>query len=226
MRGLRGLRGQVRVEILTDDPEDRFGVGGVLFREGSVVPLTVAESSPVADGPGWWLRFREIGDRDAAETLKDVYLEAADSAARAPGTWLWSEIVGLTARTTDGRELGVVSDVYRTGGAEVYTVGRGRGELDIPAVRGVIVELDPPRGVLIVDAEALALDEVAEVDADPDRPPRPPAPRRPRRRERRARRAAAEAADAPAAGGDSGPTSSSSSSSPSEPPTTPTDEPA
>jgi hypothetical protein len=156
--------------------------------------LTVAESSGVADGPGWWLLFREVRDRSAAEALKDVYLEAADSAPREAGTWLWSEIVGLTARTTDGRELGVVTAVYRTGGAEVYTVGRGRGELDIPAVRGVIVELDPPRGVLLVDAEALALDEVAEPDPDPARPPRPPAPRRPRRRERRARRAAAEAA--------------------------------
>jgi len=135
-----------------------------------------------------------VRDRAGAEALKDVYLEAVDHATREAGTWLWSDIVGLTARTTDGRELGVVTDVYRTGGAEVYTVGRGRGELDIPAVRGVIVELDPPRGVLLVDAEALALDEVAEPDQDPSRPPRPPAPRRPRRRERRARRAAAEAA--------------------------------
>jgi len=186
----------VRVEVLTDDPEGRFGEDAVLFREGSSAALTVAESSPVADGLGWWLIFREVPDRAGAEALKDVYLEAADSAPREPGTWLWSDIVGLTARTTDGRELGVVTDVYRTGGAEVYTVGRGRGELDIPAVRGVIVELDPPRGVLLVDAEALALDEIAEPEVDPDRPPRPPAPPRPRRRERRARRAAAESAAA------------------------------
>jgi len=211
VRGVRGLRGQVRVEVLTDDPEGRFGVGAVLFREGSATALTVAESSPVADGPGWWLLFGEVRDRAGAEALKDVYLEAADDATREAGTWLWSDIVGLTARTTDGRELGVVTDVYRTGGAEVYTVGRERGELDIPAVRGVIVELDPPRGVLLVDAEALALDEVAEPDQDPSRPPRPPAPRRPRRRERRARRAAAEAAAGSADG---------SNAPPPEPPTT------
>ena len=35
IRGVRGLRGQVRVEVLTDDPEGRFGAGAVLFREGS-----------------------------------------------------------------------------------------------------------------------------------------------------------------------------------------------
>jgi 16S rRNA processing protein RimM len=207
VRGVRGLRGQVRVEVLTDDPEGRFAVGALLFPEGSSSSLTVAESSPVADGPGWWLIFREVRERAGAEALKDVYLEAADSAPREAGTWLWSDIVGLTARTIDGRELGVVTDVYRTGGAEVYTVGRGRGELDIPAVRGVIVELDPPRGVLLVDAEALALDEVAEPEVDPDRPPRPPAPRRPRRRERRARKAAAGSAgttDTPPATDDPG----------------------
>jgi 16S rRNA processing protein RimM len=188
---VRGLKGQVRVEILTDQPEVRFAAGGELFPEGASRALTIAESSAVADGPGWWLRFREIRDRTAAETLKGVYLEVPSDALTQPGTWRWHEIIGLSARTTDGRDLGVVRDVYRTGGAEVYVVHGSRGEVDVPAVRGIVVELDPPRGVLLVDAEALALDDVPERDDPDERQPRPPAPRRPRRRERRARRAAA-----------------------------------
>jgi 16S rRNA processing protein RimM len=191
IRGVRGLKGQLRVEILTDRPQVRFAVGAVLHPEGAARSLTVVESAPVADGPGWWLRFREVPDRAAAEALKDVYLEIPADAPAEPGTWRWHEIIGLTARTTDGRDLGVVRDVYRAGGAEVYLVRGPWGEVDVPAVRGVVVELDPPRGVLLVDAEALALDEVAEPDDAGDRPARPPAPGRPRRGERRALLAAA-----------------------------------
>ena len=51
VRGFRGLRGQVRVELLTDRPEDRFAVGARLHPEGTGERLTIAEALPVADGP-------------------------------------------------------------------------------------------------------------------------------------------------------------------------------
>ena len=162
MRGVRGLKGQVRVEVLTDQPEARFSPGQVLYPEGSPRSLTVAEATPVADGPGWWLRFRELPDRTAAETLKGIYLEMPVDRPAAPGSWRWHDVIGLTVRTTDGRELGTVGDVYRTGGAEVYVVRGPRGEIDIPAVSSVVMDLDPPSGVLIVDADALGLDEPGE----------------------------------------------------------------
>jgi 16S rRNA processing protein RimM len=199
VRGVRGLKGHARVEVLTDQPEARFRVGAVLHPEGTARTLTLVEAAPVADGPGWWLRFREAPDRPSAEALKGVYLEVPADAPAEPGTWRWHEIIGLSARTTDGRDLGVVRDVYRAGGAEVYLVRGPRGEVDIPAVRDVVVELDPPRGILLVDAEVLALDEVPERDDADERPARPPAPRRPRRRERRARRDAAGPAGPPEA---------------------------
>ena len=40
VRGVHGLRGAVRVEILSDNP-DRFAVGNVLHREGDDRPLTI-----------------------------------------------------------------------------------------------------------------------------------------------------------------------------------------
>src|SRR3954452_16592217 len=75
VRGAHGLRGVVRVEILTDRPEDRYAPGSVLHREGSGAPLTVTWSSAVADGPGWRLQFAEVPNRTAAEELVGAYLE-------------------------------------------------------------------------------------------------------------------------------------------------------
>ena len=79
VRQLLELRrnGYTVTDLLTDHPELRYAPGAVLHREASDEPLTVAWSSPIADGPGWRVRFEEIRARSEAETLKGVYLEAA-----------------------------------------------------------------------------------------------------------------------------------------------------
>jgi 16S rRNA processing protein RimM len=138
VRGVHGLRGAIRVEILTDRPEQRYAVGSILHREGSADPLTVVWSSAVSDGPGWRIQFREIADRSAAEALKGAYLEidAGPDSALPRGAYFWHEVVGTTVTATDGTVLGTVQDVYRSGGAEVYVVAGGAyGEFDVPAVR-------------------------------------------------------------------------------------------
>ncbi len=160
VRGFRGLRGHVRVELLTDRPEDRFTVGARLFPEGAGEHLTIAEATPVADGPGWWLRFSEIGDRALAEArLRDRYLEIDDPhEAREPGRWPWSELLGIAVTSTTGEAMGEVVDIYRAGGAEVFLVRGARGEVDVPGVREIVTELAPERAVMVVDLERLALD--------------------------------------------------------------------
>ena len=178
VRGVHGLQGAVRVEILTDQPEDRYAPGSVLHREGDAAPLTVAWSSPIADGPGWRLRFAEVTSREAAEALKGAYLEVATGpAATLPrGAYYWHEVVGATVRSTDGTDLGTVRDVYRSGGAEVYVVAGGpHGEFDVPGVRDYVRIFAPRRGEIVVDVEALDL-------APPKRTPHGERPRAPRRR--------------------------------------------
>jgi 16S rRNA processing protein RimM len=160
VRGVHGLRGAVRVEVLTDRPEDRFKSGKVLFREGSNAPLTLRSAVPVADGPGWRLQFQEIPDRTAADSLRGAYLETeiARDQTLGRGEYFWHEVIGSHVRDLEDRELGIVRDVYRAGGAEVFVVSGGPvGEFDLPAVRAFIRVFAPRRGEIIVDAEALDL---------------------------------------------------------------------
>jgi 16S rRNA processing protein RimM len=173
VRGVHGLRGAVRVEVLTDRPEERFIPGAVLHREGSAERLTIASAEAIPDGPGWRLRFDEIPDRSVADTLREAYLEAATDASDAlpVGAYYWHQVVGATVRDLQDRAIGVVHDVYRVGGAEVFVVrGEPYGEFDLPVVRAFIRIFAPARGEIVVDVDALAL--------EPAKPPRPPrAPR-------------------------------------------------
>ncbi len=168
------------MELLTDHPEDRFIVGALLYPEGSPRALTIAEAAPVADGPGWWLRFRDVDSREAADELRGTYLEVAGPVEREPGRWYFHELEGLAVRSASGEELGRVVDIYRAGGAEVFLVRGPRGELDIPGVRGIVTDLAPDRGELIVDLDALDLDARPVDDEEYVRP----RDRRPRKQPR------------------------------------------
>ena len=132
VRGVHGLNGALRVEVLTDRPEARFKRGATLFREGSEAPLRVIEGVPVADGPGWRIRLAEAPDRKAAEAFRGAYLEAlVPVEAGAPGadSWLWHEVVGLAVLGRDGEELGTVTDIYRVAENDVYVGPRPTGRV-------------------------------------------------------------------------------------------------
>ena len=158
VRGVHGLRGGVRVEPLTDNPA-RFDEGQTVYREGSAEPLTVISSH--RDGPGLLVRFREIGDRNAADSLRGAYLEA-DPEPLAPDAFYWHDIVGCAVISERGEELGTVRDVFRVGESEVYEVRGDRGEILVPAVGSVVIELKPHEKRIVVDSVALGLDEATE----------------------------------------------------------------
>ena len=176
VHGLHGLQGAVRVEVLSDEPE-RFAVGAVLFAEGDERPLTVAWTGPSKQG--LLVRFEELPTRESAEHLPRRYLEVPAAGPLPEGTYYWHQLHGLAVTTTGGEPLGTVADVFRAGEAEVYVVRGGPlGEIMVPAVASVIVELDPGAGRLVVDPVAL------------DLPAAPPRRRRRQEVTRRSRKAA------------------------------------
>jgi 16S rRNA processing protein RimM len=157
VRGFHGLKGAVRVESLTERAEERFAAGSVLYRESGEASLTIIEA--VADGLGWRLRFKEVVDRTAAETLRDVYLETvvAPGEELPRGEYYWHQIIGSAVSDVDGTALGKVVDIYRAGGAEVVVVRNEVGEMDIPLVRSLVRIFAPARGEIVVDGEALGI---------------------------------------------------------------------
>jgi 16S rRNA processing protein RimM len=169
----------MRVEVLTDRPEARFVVGARLHPEGSTEVLTVTEARPAA--PGWVLQFAEVSSRDDAEAYRLVYLEMAADPAETldEGAFYWHEMVDVPVRDPAGAPLGVVRGVYRAGGADVLEVGGGpRGDFDLPIARPFLLVLEPRRGEIVADPDALDL----PASVPPPRPERPPRPRRATRR--------------------------------------------
>ena len=160
VRGVHGLNGAVRVEVLTDRPEDRFVAGAVLYREGDDRPLTIATAEAVADGPGWRIRFREVATRDARRRAC-----AARTSSRSSGRTRTSPAARTTGTRSSARRARRRRRRARdgqghlpVGETEVFTVDGGPyGAFDLPAVRAFIRIFAPRRGEIVVDAESLDL---------------------------------------------------------------------
>ena len=78
-----GLRGEVTVQLHTDDPETRFAVGSTLATQakaGTGVPRALTIRSTRVHQGTWLLGFEEVPDRTGAESLRGTRLvvDAAD----------------------------------------------------------------------------------------------------------------------------------------------------
>jgi len=83
-------------------------------------------------------------DRDAAEVYRGLPVRVllASASPLPPGTYLWSQILGLTAMTEEGETLGTITEILETGANDVYVVVGPRGECLIPAAPGVVQKVD------------------------------------------------------------------------------------
>ncbi|MDG4779686.1 ribosome maturation factor RimM [Micromonospora sp. WMMD961] len=172
-----GVRGEVTVEVRTDEPEARFAPGAVLRTEPGAVP------SPVpANGPGVLFRvpaeltieesrfhqgrmlvaFEGILDRDAAEALRGTLL-VVDSADVAPPDdpeeFHDHQLVGLAVVTPAGERLGEVARIDHAPSSDLLVLRRPEGRTAlIPFVRAIVPEVDLAGGRVIVDPPAGLLD--------------------------------------------------------------------
>ena len=156
-----GIRGEVSVEVRTDDPDRRLAPGTTLRTEpASVGPLTIADGR-VHSGR-LILRFEGYDGRGAAEGLRNVLLVAdVDPAERPedPDEYYDHQLVGLSVRTVAGEPVGELTEVLHLPGQDVLAVRRpgrhrgagavrgGDGARPSTSTRGVVL-VDPPPGLL------------------------------------------------------------------------------
>ena len=154
--GVHGLRGELRVEILTEDPH-RFGLLEQVFvglEDEDPVPWPL-EGYRLHKGRAL-LKLGNCDDRTTAETLRGVLIQVPleEALPLEEGQYFEHQVIGLDVWTADGEYLGEVAEILYTGANEVYVIGstgpEGR-ELLIPATEEVVLEVDLEGGRLVVE---------------------------------------------------------------------------
>jgi 16S rRNA processing protein RimM len=99
------------------------------------------------------LKLEGCDDRDAAEKLRGQFVQIPIEEAMPLGEdeYYVYQIVGLDVWTAEGEHLGRVSEVLFTGANDVYLVQGEKGEILVPAVEDVVLEIDLAGGRLTVE---------------------------------------------------------------------------
>ncbi len=141
-----GIRGEVKVEPLTDFPE-RFKKGARVFLaaavdSGEAVPVEITAARPHQGR--WLVLFGNIKDRNAAEALRDQYVLIPEADAMPLGEHenYAHDLMGLEVVTAEGMALGRLVEILFTPANDVYIVRGPQGETLIPATRDVILNVD------------------------------------------------------------------------------------
>ena len=144
-----GARGDLKLQVLTSFP-DQLGRLKRVYLGPEAVPYTVARFR--WHSGGLLLRLTDVGDRNAAELLRDQLVQIAreDATPLEPGQFYEYQIVGLNVVTTDGEPLGQVAEVLSTGANDVYVVQGPRGEVLLPARIEVVRAIDLDAGTMTV----------------------------------------------------------------------------
>ncbi|RKT15723.1 16S rRNA processing protein RimM [Streptomyces sp. 1114.5] len=169
-----GIRGDVSVEVRTDEPELRLGPGAVLFTDpASAGPLTV-ESGKVHSGR-LLLRFAGVKDRNAAEALRGTLLiSEVDPEERPddPEEYYDHQLIGLDVVLLDGTLVGELTEVVHLPYQDLLTVKKADGtEVLVPFVSQIVPTIDlenqravitPPAGLIDPDQAEVAGTSSAE----------------------------------------------------------------
>lgn len=170
-----GLKGGVKVELYTDNPDQRFASGAVFH-------VQVPEESP------WFARtitvrelrwfngvpvafFHEVTDRSAAESIvrailwidEETVLESVEENA-----WYDHQLVGLEVRR-DGVLLGTVAEVQHFPAQDLLSVKTENGIVLVPFVEAIVPKVDLETGIVTVTPPAGLFEELSDdapVDAE------------------------------------------------------------
>lgn len=163
-----GVRGEVTVEVRTDEPEQRFAAGSVLVTDPAAasVPSVVPPTLTIED-VRWHqghplVLFDGYHDRDLVENLRNVLLcvdsDELESPAD-PDEFLDHELVGLSAVSPGGEVLGTVARIDHAPASDLLVLSRpGGGTALVPFVKAIVPVVDVPAGKVVVDPPAGLLD--------------------------------------------------------------------
>ena len=169
-----GLKGAIKVELYTDDPERRF-VPGAQFA------LQVPTSSPwhgktlELSELRWYnghavAFFVDVPDRTAAESLVKAILwvdQDLEELSTEEDAWYDHQLVGLRA-LRDGVEVGRVARVDHFPAQDLLVIQTGDREVLVPFVSAIVPAVDITAGTVTLTPPAGLFEDLPEAEPAPE----------------------------------------------------------
>lgn len=151
-----GIKGWLWVFSHMDNHADIFDLHHWQMKTATgFKPLTVTNWRK--QGSGLVASFKEIADRNVAETMNGVsiWVDKHNLPDLAEGEYYWSDLEGLTVINEQGENLGIIAKMFETGAHEMMDVKPTKQSIDneqrlIPWHTTVVLDVDLAVGTIQV----------------------------------------------------------------------------
>ena len=149
LRGF-GIKGEVKVQIITDEPEKRFKVKKVLYlkQDDTFSPVTI--TSVRYHQSNVLLSFADHPDLTSVEGYHGCELFIDRKEIKSKDSVYAFELMNVSVYKEDGTLVGVVSDILDTGAHIVLRIKTGAKDVLIPYVDRFIVRFDQTKNILVI----------------------------------------------------------------------------
>lgn len=146
-----GVRGDVRIVPLTDDPKRFYDLKEVMLDDGSVLVI----ESVKMHNQYVLLQFKGYHDRTAVEALRGQMLRISRDQAVPLGRdeYYTCDIIGLNVYLESGEYIGKIVNIIETGSNDVYVAQQGKERTLIPALKRVVKEINLEEQKMVVVKE-------------------------------------------------------------------------
>jgi len=146
------LRGAVKVRIIPDAADQFLQLRQVLLQRGEQMLGEYVIEKVQAGNGGFFVKFREVNDRDQAERLRgaELIIPRAACELAAPDQFYHFDLIGLRVFTADNEPLGELADILHYPANDVWVIRHGEAEKLIPAIDTVIQKVDLPNRRIVI----------------------------------------------------------------------------
>jgi 16S rRNA processing protein RimM len=159
-----GVKGEVKLHSYSRSPEEFEELGTVLVGKSEKGVVEMAIERVTTRGKDIYIKFRDVGDRNASESLIGHFLFVEETKRKhlESGEFFVDDVIGITVFDLHKKRLGVLIDVVQYATQDMYIVKTNSGDVMVPAVRSIVREvdvklrtmtIDPPEGLF--DGEAV-----------------------------------------------------------------------
>ena len=172
-----GLKGALKLELYTDEPEKRFVPGAVFTLQVPTASKWHGKTLELSELR--WYNGHPVGffvgvdDRTEAETLVKAILWVSQDEKQLPDeedAWYDHQLVGLDA-LRDGVKVGRVARVDHLPAQDLLAVTTADGEVLVPFVKAIVPEVDLTAGTVTLTPPAGLFEELPDDEPEPESAP-------------------------------------------------------
>jgi len=147
-----GVRGKIKINYFGEDFSQFHSYREVFIEDqmGRLQSYEILEATP--QPPRLILQLKDIRTVEEARSLvgKEIYIRKECLPDLPEDEYYWMETIGMEVETEDGKRIGKIKEIFRTGAHDIYVVQGKRGEIFLPAVEGLIESIDREKRIVRV----------------------------------------------------------------------------